>query len=150
MKHSEMKQIIHMYKSLLIWSETDSSSQMASPRQWFYKKGHFHDCDEYYNWSTRHTQKSQGACCWWLVACLTSQQLARVPQGHSCSDNLTCCHTEIGVVDQTFYFTQSQYTDTGPTSPKADPLTRHPAGWPVEYQFLSHWYDSTKQKKIHA
>ena len=36
----------------------------------------------------------------------------------------TCCHTEIGVADQTF---QSQYTDTGPTSPSADPIT--PGAW---------------------
>ena len=36
----------------------------------------------------------------------------------------TCCHTEIEVADQTFYLTQSQYTDTGPTSPNADPM-----GW---------------------
>ena len=34
------------------------------------------------------------------------------------SDKLTCCHT----AHQTFYITQSQYTDTGPTSPSADPI----------------------------
>ena len=56
-----------------------------------------------------------------LVACLTSQQHASVSQGRICSDNLTCCHTETEVADQTFY--QSQYTDTGPTSPRADPIT---------------------------
>ena len=39
----------------------------------------------------------------------------------------TCCHTEIEVADQTFYLTQSQYTDTGPTSPSADPVT--PGDW---------------------
>ena len=38
----------------------------------------------------------------------------------------TCCHTEIEVEDQTFYLTQSQYTDTGPTSPSADPITHSP------------------------
>ena len=37
--------------------------------------------------------------------------------------NFTCCHTEIEVADPTFYLTQSQYTDTGPTSPSADPIT---------------------------
>ena len=52
-----------------------------------------------------------------LVGCLTSQQQTSVPQGRICSDNCTCCHTEIEVADQTFYLTQSQYTDTGPTSP---------------------------------
>ena len=57
-----------------------------------------------------------------LVGCLTSQQQASVPQGRICSDNFTCCHTETEVADQTFYLTQSQYTDAGPTSPSADPI----------------------------
>ena len=57
-----------------------------------------------------------------LVDCLTSQQHASVSQGRICSDNFTCCHTEIEVADPTFYLTQSQYTDTGPTSPNADPI----------------------------
>ena len=55
--------------------------------------------------------------CLLFVGCLTSQQHASVFQGRICSDNVTCCHTEIEVADQTFYLTQSQYTDTGPTSP---------------------------------
>ena len=58
-----------------------------------------------------------------FVGCLTSQQQASVSQGRICSDNFTCCHTEIEVADQTFYLTQSQYTDTGPTSSSADPIT---------------------------
>ena len=58
-----------------------------------------------------------------LVGCLTSQQHASVSQGQICSDNCMCCHTEIEVADQTFHLTQSQYTDTGPTSPSADPIT---------------------------
>ena len=40
-----------------------------------------------------------------------------------CTDNFTCCHTEIEVADQSFYLTQSQFTDIGPTSPSADPIT---------------------------
>ena len=59
-----------------------------------------------------------------LVGCLTSQQYARVFQGRICSDSSTCC--------QTFHLTQSQYTDTGPTSPSADPIT--PGAWQG-----SHW-----------
>ena len=62
-----------------------------------------------------------------LVGCLTSQQHADVSQGRICSDNLTRCHTQIVAADQTFYLTQSQYTDTGPTSPTADPIT--PGAW---------------------
>ena len=67
-----------------------------------------------------------------LVGCLTSQQHASVSQGRICTDNFTCCHTEIQVADPTFYLTQSQYTDTGPTSPSADPIT--PGAWQG-----SHW-----------
>ena len=58
-----------------------------------------------------------------FVGCLTSQQQASVSQGRICLDNFTCCHTEIEVADQTFYLTQSQYTDTRLTSPSADPIT---------------------------
>ena len=60
---------------------------------------------------------------WMFVGCLTSQQHASISQGRICSDNFTCCHTDIEVADPTFYLTQSQYTDTGPTSPRADPIT---------------------------
>ena len=53
----------------------------------------------------------------WLVACLVSQQHACGTQGQICPDNLTCCHIEIEAADQTFYLTQSQYTDTMPGGP---------------------------------
>ena len=72
-----------------------------------------------------------GKCCL-FIACLTSQQHASVFQGRICSDNCTCCHTEIEVADQTFHLTQSQYTDIGPTSPSADPIM--PGAWQG-----SHW-----------
>ena len=85
-------------------------------------------------WKRKRRRRGKGrlgfVC--WLVGCLTSQQQASVSQGRICSDNLTCCHTEIEVADQTFYLTQSQYTDTGPTSPSADPIT--PGAWQG-----SHW-----------
>ena len=83
-----------------------------------------------------------------LVGCLTSQQHASVSQGRICTDNFTCCHTEIEVADQTFYLTQSQYTDTGLTSPSADPIM--PGIWQGSHwsaNFISHWYDSTGKKK---
>ena len=67
-----------------------------------------------------------------LVGGLTSQQHAGVSQGRISSDSCTCCHTEIEVADQTFHPTQSQYTDTEPTSPSTDPLT--PGAWQG-----SHW-----------
>ena len=67
-----------------------------------------------------------------LVSCLTSQQHASVSQGRICLDNCTCCDTETEVADQTFYLTQSQYTDTGLTSPSTDPVT--PGAWQG-----SHW-----------
>ena len=36
-------------------------------------------------------------------------------------------YTEIEIAYQTFYLTQSQHTDTVPTSPSADPIT--PGAW---------------------
>ena len=67
-----------------------------------------------------------------FVGCLTSQQHASVSHGWICSDKFTCCHTEIEAAGQTFYLTQSQYTDTRPISPSADPVT--PGTWQG-----SHW-----------
>ena len=67
-----------------------------------------------------------------LVGFLTSQQHASVSQGQICSDNFTCCHTEIKVADPTFHLTQSQCTDTGPTRPSTDPIM--PGTWQS-----SHW-----------
>ena len=67
-----------------------------------------------------------------FVGCLTPRQHASVFQGRICSDNCTCCHTEIEVADPTFYLTQSQYTDTEQTSPSADHMT--PGAWQG-----SHW-----------
>ena len=83
------------------------------------------------SWRGRGEGELEGRVCL-LVGCLTSQQQASVSQGRICSDNFTCCHTEIQVAYQTFYLTQSQYTDTGPTSPRADPIT--PGAWQG-----SHW-----------
>ena len=61
-----------------------------------------------------------------FVGCLTSQQHACVSQGRICSNNFKCCHTEKEVADQTLYLTQSQYTDTGPIGPSADPKRQAP------------------------
>ena len=75
--------------------------------------------------STMVTVTSMRLVC--FVGCLTSQQHARVSQGRICSDNCKSCHTEIEVADQTFYLSQSQYTDTWPTSPSTDPIM--PGAW---------------------
>ena len=83
--------------------------------------------------SSKVNATSGGILCGCLfVGCLTSHRHASVPQVRVCSDDCTCCHTEIEVADQTFYLTQSQYTDTGLTSPSADPIT--PGAWQG-----SHW-----------
>ena len=75
-----------------------------------------------------------------FVGCLTFQQHASAFQGRICSDNFTCCHTEIQVADQTFHLRKSQYTDIRPTSPSTDPIP--PGAW----QFLSHWNGLTPEK----
>ena len=61
--------------------------------------------------------------CLLFLGCSTSQQQASVSQGRICSDKFTCCHTETEFADQTVHLTQSQYTDTGPTSPSTDLIT---------------------------
>ena len=67
-----------------------------------------------------------------FVVCLTSQQHASVSQGRICSVYFMCCHTEVEVADLTLHLIQSQYTDSGPTSPSTDPIT--PGAWQD-----SHW-----------
>ena len=74
-----------------------------------------------------------------FVGCLTSQQHTSVSQGRICTDNFMCCHTEIELANQTFYLTQSQYTDTGPTSPSTDPIMpggRQGSHWSANFKLL--------------
>ena len=59
-----------------------------------------------------------------FVGCLKSQKQASVSQGRISLDSCMYCHTEIEVADQTFHLTQSQYTNTGSTSPIPDSVTR--------------------------
>ena len=68
----------------------------------------------------------------WLLACLTSQEHARVFQGRISSDKWTCCHT---AAHPTVYLTQSQYTDTRPTSPRTDPMS--PGAWQGSHRSAS-------------
>ena len=83
-----------------------------------------------------------------VVGCLLNVPAAcEYISGTDLLRQFTCCHTEIEVADQIFHLTQSQYTDTRPTSPSTDPIT--PGAWQGshwECQFLSHWYDSTLKK----
>ena len=79
----------------------------------------------------RPSQLSPVSVCW-LVGWLLN-----VPATCECTSgtglhNFTCCHAEIEVADPTFHLTQSQYTHTGQTSPRADPIP--PGAWQG-----SHW-----------
>ena len=49
-----------------------------------------------------HVFHSDAAGICLLVGCLTPQQHASVSQRRICTDNFTCCHTEIEVADQIF------------------------------------------------
>ena len=89
--------------------------------------------------TTRQGQTSIPGLVYWLVSCLTSQQHASVSLGLICSDKCTCCHADTEVADQTCYIAQSQYTDTGPNSPSADPIIQD--AWQG-----SHW--STNHKSL--
>ena len=67
----------------------------------------------------------------WDVKQPTNKQ--KVSQGRMCSDIFTCCHSETEVADQTFYLAHSQYTDTGPTSPSADPIQSGAYHWSANF-----------------
>ena len=70
-------------------------------------------------------------------------------QRRICVKNYTRCHTEMDTADQTCYLTQSQYTDTGLTSPSTDPI--RPGAWQGRHwrtSYLSHRYDSTVESGI--
>ena len=83
------------------------------------------------DWKIEGVMKKRGEMLM-FVSYLSSLQNTSVSQGQICSDNCTCCNTQIEAADQTFYLTRSQYTDTRPTSPSADPIT--PGAWQG-----SHW-----------
>ena len=71
-----------------------------------------------------------------------------VSQERICSDNFTCCHTEIEAADPTFHLTQSQYTDTGSTNPSTHPITSgawQGSHWSARFE-VTYWYDSTPEK----
>ena len=73
-----------------------------------------------------------------LIVCLLLNVPARyysVSQGRACSDDCSCCHTDAETAGQPLHITQSRYTDTGRTSPRANPISPDP--WQD-----SHW--STK------
>ena len=77
------------------------------------------------------------------VGCVTRQQYSCVSRRRICSDNCTCCHNEIGVVDQACYLTEIQYTDTRPTSPSTDPVTPGARKAATRVPTLSQWYGSS-------
>ena len=62
-----------------------------------------------------------GCCCCLLVAQHPSNMLV-YPRGRSAHRSKLQIKL-LGATDQTFYLTQSQYIDTRPTSPSADPKT---------------------------
>ena len=70
----------------------------------------------------------------WLVGCLTSQQHTSVSQGRigSAQTILRAATLRQKLQIERSSSPQSQYTDTGPTSPSADPIT--PGAWQG-----SHW-----------
>ena len=86
----------------------------------------------------RHTEPESAAhtcylrCCLLFVGCLTSQKHASVSQDRPAQTVLRAATLRWKLQAKTFHLTQSQYTDTGPTSPSADPIT--PGAWQG-----SHW-----------
>ena len=60
---------------------------------------------------------SAEVCVYCLFACWTPQQNAKCIQGQILPDSCMCCHTGVWVACYGCWLIQSQYTDTGPTSP---------------------------------
>ena len=85
---------------LSFWSRTRFSVIHATPSllEAFWQKQDY----------SQHQQQQRRKC--YLLVVQHPQQHASVSQGQICSDNCTCCHTEIEVADQTFHFIQSHST----------------------------------------
>ena len=111
------------------------TERIVLSNDWFYTSlrithGHHTNCRRRRREDTRcHLFKTVSMKSAGLLFCLL---VAYRPSNMRVYHNFTCCHTEIEAADQTFHLTQSQYTDTGPTSPSADPIT--PGAWQG-----SHW-----------
>ena len=69
----------------------------------------------------KERERERGGVC--FFGRLTSQQHASVGSAQT----ILRAATLTEVADQTLHLTQSQYTDTGPTSPRTDPIT--PDAW---------------------
>ena len=92
----------------------------------------------------------ESPCCLLFVGCLTSLQRASEFQGQIYSEKSMCCSTYTEVAEKASYLTQSQYTDTRPTSPSADTIM--PGAWQGSHwsvKFLSHWCDDSKKSPQH-
>ena len=76
----------------------------------------------------QESQCSSGGIILQEIVCLLNVAATReCISGSDLHRQFTCCHTQIEVTDPTFHLTQSQYTDTGPTSPSTDPIG--PGAW---------------------
>ena len=79
---------------------------------------------------TRESNKNNNLFVSWLLnapatcECISGTDLLR---------QCTCCHTEREAEDQTLYFTQSQYTDTGPTTDPISPGTWQGSHWSANF-----------------
>ena len=87
--------VIKLYLLLLLFTCTKLQCMAISPKTFLHKK----------------------QCTCLLVGCLTPSSLLVYLL------SFTCCHNEIVVADHIFYLTLSQYTNTWPTSPIADPVS---------------------------
>ena len=81
-----------------------------------------------------------------FAGCLMSQQHASVSQGWICSDKSTCCHTETSCKSNIPSHPVRVYWQRANQSQHWPYSARRLAGYPLECQCLSHWYDLTPEK----
>ena len=70
-------------------------------------------------------------------------QHASVSQGWICFDNCTSCLVTLRQIKLATATSNSEFFDHGSTSPGTDRKTHGAWKGSNEYQFVSHWYDST-------
>ena len=96
---------------------------------------------------TQNGEPQLGFICW-LVGCLTSQQHASESQGRICTEFYVLPHWDRSCRSSFLPHPVTVYWHPADQSQRWPYDARRLAGWPLECQFLSHWYDSTRKNPV--
>ena len=93
-KEMDLKFLFKSCKTLCFLRDSGGFKQWVQKQRKIFSKGLKREAK---NCQQRGVKR---ACFVLFVGCLSSQQHASVSQGRICTDNFTCCHTEIEAADQ--------------------------------------------------